>query len=316
MSSPYSSKELAATFFEESGSKEDGSKIITIFKCQCGTTRLQNLKKGYVNLVSHIKDQHPDWKEIMDSKKIDKEENRNPFINRKASRYYSVKRNVTRWSSTFTMLRRFFELKPFLDESDEILVSYLPSGTECLKLQKLLEDLTEWESITLQLQDSKINMSDVRSIFDLCIESNPSWNYYLAPDSKIIHCPDFESAIVKVIDGNTAELSGRELRTVLQFTTEERNTSVADTDGMTLAQKVREVKHRKRKRDLSVETHHLIDLEFIHSTSNVVERLFSSAKLVLTDYRKSMTPYTFECVMFLKYSSLWDINSVSKIVGK
>ena len=82
---------------------------------------------------------------------------------------------------------------------------------------------------------------------------------------------------------------------------------------MTLAQKV---KHRKRKRTAKEENYHFIDLEFIPPTSNVVERLFSAAKLVLTDYRKSMTSYTFECVMFLKYnSSLWDINTDSKIVG-
>ena len=55
----------------------------------------------------------------------------------------------------------------------------------------------------------------------------------------------------------------------------------------------------------------------IPPTSNIVERLFSSARLVLTDYRKSMTPYTFECVMFLKFNrNNWDNVLVSKIVGK
>ena len=52
------------------------------------------MKKGYVNLVSHIKGQHLDWKEIKDSKKK-LEDDKNPFINRKviihskASKYYS-----------------------------------------------------------------------------------------------------------------------------------------------------------------------------------------------------------------------------------
>ena len=51
------------------------------------------------------------------------------------------------------------------------------------------------------------------------------------------------------------------------------------------------------------------DLDYIPSISNVVERLFSSAKLVLTDTRESMTPYTFECVLFLKFNeAMWDIH--------
>ena len=41
------------------------------------------------------------------------------------------------------------------------------------------------------------------------------------------------------------------------------------------------------------------------------------SRIVLTDYRKSMDPYTFECLMFLKVNrSKWDINLVSKLVGK
>jgi hypothetical protein len=59
------------------------------------------------------------------------------------------------------------------------------------------------------------------------------------------------------------------------------------------------------------------NLTYIPPTSNIVERLFSSCRLVLTDYRKSMTPYTFECIMFLKVNrNYWDINLVSKVVGK
>ena len=71
----------------------------------------------------------------------------------------------------------------------------------------------------------------------------------------------------------------------------------------------------KKKR--KVITNEFIDLSFIPPTSNIVERLFSAARLVLTDYRKSMSPYTFECVMFLKINrDLWDASLVSNIVVK
>jgi hypothetical protein len=59
------------------------------------------------------------------------------------------------------------------------------------------------------------------------------------------------------------------------------------------------------------------DLKYIAATSNIVERLFSSARLVLTDYRKSMTPYSFECVMFLKFNrKYWDLALVGKLVNE
>ena len=100
--SSYSSKQLAATFFEEIDSKQVGSKTITTFKCQCGTERSQDLKKGYINLISHIKNQHPDWNHIMDSRKDDQ----NPFINRKASTYYSWLQWIIMDNLTFTFVEK------------------------------------------------------------------------------------------------------------------------------------------------------------------------------------------------------------------
>lgn len=57
-----------------------------------------------------------------------------------------------------------------------------------------------------------------------------------------------------------------------------------------------------------------VNLKWVPPTSNIVERLFSSARQVLTDYRKSMTPYTFECIMFLKVNrKYWDIDLVNGV---
>ena len=500
----YSSKELATTYFEEIESKEVGNKTVTTFKCRCGTKRSQDLKKGYVNLVSHIKNQHLDWQEIMNAKKKITD-NQNPFLNRKAGTYFSwlewiildnlsftfverpltrkntkleaigvvslmkylkqltveverkvssllpnkfgivldgwsegtthyialfaccstqmfllsiappldeehfdsashvafikdvlsffgksldnvsfvvgdnapvnlrisdligipfigcashrfnlackkylqpfednlqrinslmvilrnlkqagklrtkthlepVKRNVTRWSSTFAMLKRFFELKPFLDESDEELAQHIPSGREMIELQKLLDDMAQFESITKKLQESTISLSDVRSLFDTVIESYPTMNYYLADDAQIVHCPEFESGIVTLIDGNVDELSETQINQLKVFDTAVINLAEEETPCKNLAE---QAMRNKRRKVSTARDHHYINLEFIPPTSNVVERLFSSARLVLTDYRKSMTPYTFECVMFLKFNAtMWDINTVSKIVGK
>ena len=56
----YSSKSIATTFFQETETEIKETRTITTFQCQCGAKRSQDLKKGYVNLLSHIKDCHKD----------------------------------------------------------------------------------------------------------------------------------------------------------------------------------------------------------------------------------------------------------------
>jgi hypothetical protein len=47
---------------------------------------------------------------------------------RKKTNLEPVKRNVTRWSSTYEMVKRFFEIKTFIDDEDADLACNLPSG--------------------------------------------------------------------------------------------------------------------------------------------------------------------------------------------
>ncbi len=50
---------------------------------------------------------------------------------RKKTDLEPVQRNVTRWSSTFEMVKRFFEIKAFIDDEDSALACNLPSGKKC-----------------------------------------------------------------------------------------------------------------------------------------------------------------------------------------
>ena len=56
----------------------------------------------------------------------------------------AVLRNDTRWSSTFQMLERFFEIKDFIDTSDRALAVNLSSGLEVVTLQEVMKDLEEF----------------------------------------------------------------------------------------------------------------------------------------------------------------------------
>ncbi|KAG2792530.1 hypothetical protein PC111_g23423 [Phytophthora cactorum] len=57
-----------------------------------------------------------------------------------------------------------------------------------------------------------------------------------------------------------------------------------------------------------------IDLPWIPSTSNDVERLFSTAGIVLTDRRQRMHPTTLETLILLEFNrKLWDADVVLEI---
>jgi len=54
---------------------------------------------------------------------------------------------------------------------------------------------------------------------------------------------------------------------------------------------------------------------YVQGTSNVVERLFSKSRLILTDHRKSMQVSTFEAILWLKCNAdAWGIQTVHSVV--
>ena len=61
-----------------------------------------------------------------------------------------------------------------------------------------------------------------------------------------------------------------------------------------------------RKKLCMTTTSKYCNLDWIPATSDIVERFFSQAKLVLTDLRKSMSPFTLESILFLKvHKDIW-----------
>jgi hypothetical protein len=183
-----------------------------------------------------------------------------------------------------------------------------------ITLKDLMKDLEQFQSTTLLLQEAKRNLQEVRSIFDEMLKHYPSMNYYLSSDGGIVHSTDFEIAIVKVIDDDLSSLDYIQNELLEPFR-QANNTSVGVGISPVKPDTPYALQALKKKR--KVMNNEFIDLSFIPPTSNIVERLFSAARRVLTDYRKSMSPYTFECVMFLKMNrKLWDASLVSNIVAK
>lgn len=73
-----------------------------------------------------------------------------------------------------------------------------------------------------------------------------------------------------------------------------------------------EILQKRKRRRLSDEQERYIDCSFCVATSNIVERLFSACKHILTDQRKHMSPIMFMALIFLKISrKLWGIPMVA-----
>lgn len=68
--------------------------------------------------------------------------------------------NSTRWSSTFHMIKRYIDLKPFIVQLDDPEIFALRlSGKQHNRIDKLYSTLSNLNSITLKLQENSTNIS-------------------------------------------------------------------------------------------------------------------------------------------------------------
>lgn len=122
-------------------------------------------------------------------------------------------------------------------------------------------------------------------MFDAILSKFPEMERHISERGGIVHSPDFENVLVKLQDELWGELVPKEKSPMRPFLLENSNVQLISPSTLAAAA----LKTKKRKIVLCP----YINVSQIPLTSNIVERLFSSARLVLTDYRKSMTPYTF-----------------------
>ncbi|KAG4059585.1 hypothetical protein PC123_g5504 [Phytophthora cactorum] len=114
-----------------------------------------------------------------------------------------VLRQDTRWSSTFSMLDRYFRLREFLSADDEDIADLLPSRSVHRKLEDLLSKLRFVESISKKLQSDDLTLLDARDLFDGLLEQRPSFSNYLC-DSALLTAEEAEELEpFKVVEGSS-----------------------------------------------------------------------------------------------------------------
>ena len=140
-------------------------------------------------------------------------------------------------------------------------------------------------------------------------QKHPGAAYHLSADAAIVQNRNFEKGVVKLQRGNEHELTAGEKIQLRRFLKEDAPAEDGDEEdddeeeeegGLAVAQRLHDRNQaRKRARIMRTSSKHR-STKHVCSATNMVERLFSRAKLVMTDLRRSMYPRNLEMLMFLR----------------
>ena len=243
---------------------------------------------------------------------------------RKKTKYRPTKRNVTRWSSTHKMLKKCLKIHPVLATCnfDNSVLSLVPNHIMLSEITSMVKDDNDFESVSKSLQfegEKLVDMYATRKLFDGLISKYPECSDYLAPNSDIVHSPIFESAVCKVqgklentLDRDEKISLKRFLNNPLPNNSSTRDENDDDTE-LSFAEKItNNITAEKRQR---TDVSKYRSLKHVAKDSNMVERLFSRAKLIMRDHRKHMSPYHLEMLLFLRCNSaMWNVQTVDDII--
>ncbi|RHZ03146.1 hypothetical protein DYB35_013674 [Aphanomyces astaci] len=138
-----------------------------------------------------------------------------------------VCRNVTRWSSTFQMVQRYLALLRFLPEVSGVRDLLLLSEQNT-RVKKLLFVLEQFESVTRQLQAEDLDMADARTMFHGLHCRHPTLPY-LAFNAEILHYPNFDNGVAKVLSLREDELTTAEKAALVMFLLDPDSVAVPST---------------------------------------------------------------------------------------
>ncbi|ETI44551.1 hypothetical protein F443_10766, partial [Phytophthora nicotianae P1569] len=208
-----------------------------------------------------------------------------------------IKRNATRWLSTYDM--------------------YGPQ-----KLVALLTDLEKLDTVCKALQHKTTTAPDVRLQFDSVVTDYPIMAEHLRPSAGSVNCPLFQSALVNIGNGDT--LTTAEARALKCFeVTSDSDGGRVDGDQVNAKRMkqtrcdyavaiLREGKRRRVSTRTNVSYRALAKLA--PPTSNTVERLLSTCKLIMTPQRICMQPANFEMIAFLRANR--EMRNVTTLIGQ
>ncbi len=100
------------------------------------------------------------------------------------------------------MMKRYVQLRDFLPSlrSNELDTLTL-NVSENRRIDALISRLDPLQSVTKALQGKDTTMNDTRAMFDAIIDHFSNASDKVSASARIVHCPKFENAIVKIQRG-------------------------------------------------------------------------------------------------------------------
>ncbi len=243
---------------------------------------------------------------------------KNSSLLRTKTNLKAERRNKTRWSSLYMMIRKWLKIKESVaaveEWSDDVL-DLIPDATENRKLSEYLQKLKHFESVSKKLQGSgekRLTVFGAREILDQLIRDHGEEFPLTAVkrDAGIIQNRYFENAIYKIQAGLEGSMDQREKNSVKIFLKPVAENIVRENDHEPgeeeedYADRALRVAEQQKRRRVSASKYRSTD--HVSPTTNIVERSNSHAKLIITDRRSSMSPDTVNMLMILKHNrSLW-----------
>ena len=250
-------------------------------------------------------------------------------------------RNDTRWRSVYLMLKKYLKLVEETDNFrlcafDRVTRGLIPDNLESHEddehqtvfstVKLIVKTLKKFDEVCLWLQKddpSEVKMSRVRFFFDRLISEYPVLRQHLGKDSSLVHCPDFDNAIVKIQlacdqGKHTVQLSTSERSAVAIFalnlgdSANDRHSDIREEDESFIeAGKLEYDGKRAKKQPAFKSSLH------VAPTSNVVERLFSRCGIIMRPHRRLMDPSTLETLIMLRFNrDLWDEKDVDTVMSR
>jgi len=254
----------------------------------------------------------------------------------------AIKENVTRWTSVFSMVKRYLRIKKQLDDC-EGLEEYALTKPEQRLITKVKEDFEIFDMVTTELQGKGVDLVHVRIQFNTLL-SEPRYSsmlQYLKSNAEIVHSKHFESGVRKILQGIPyhGHFSDEEKAAVERLIDRKKLLAQQEAQNseneraLTLKEKpALNMKKRKRgdhhdatedvvrgvgvpgNNDAATVGPPYVDVgKLICATSNCCERLFSEAKYIMLPHRRSMSPIVFEALLYLKKNiKFWNVQTVGQ----
>lgn len=242
---------------------------------------------------------------------------KNSSLLRTKTNLKAERRNKTRWSSLYKMIKKWLKIKDkvaAIEEWPDEVLDLIPDATENRKLVEYMQKLKDFESVSKKLQGSgekRMTVFAAREVLDQLIRDHGEEFPLTAVkrDAAIIQNKHFENAIYKIQAGLEGSMDQREKNSVKIFLKPVAdNTEVGDeyklAEEEDYADRALRVAEQRKRRRVSASKYRPTD--HVSPTTNIVERANSQAKLIITDRRSRLSPDTVNMLMILKHNrSLW-----------